>query len=409
MIKVKWAQLSLATLAVTMFAATTACSSSTAGSSPSTSSSVSSTSSSSTTRSVSSNTGGGTVGSVTGGSTAANDTVAAAKAVIAPYVGHPGPFPVSEKLAKVPTGATVAFMDCGLPYCALYWSLLQTPAKMLGINLDRINAGETAVGINTAFDSVVAKKPAGVIVMANQMQLWAKQLKQLQQLHIPVVTQGVTDAEKYGIVSPQGGVNQDAAVARLEANYIPAEMNAQANVVYYEVPELSFTLATGADFTADLKTACPKCSVRIAQIPASTIGKTSNNNIVSDLQAHTDTNLAVFSDPDLSVGLPTALKTAGIKVQTLNTGPGPTSLQQIKDGGETVGLGSDTSVASWTLLDEVARQIVGQPVTGSQAQGVQVFQFLTQKDITFDPSKGWSGYPDFAKRFATLWGVPVPS
>ena len=28
---------------------------------------------------------------------------------------------------------------------------------------------------------------------------------------------------------------------------------------------------------------------------------------------------------------------------------------------------------------------------------------LEQADMTFDPSHGWSGYPDFAKRFATLW------
>jgi hypothetical protein len=25
--------------------------------------------------------------------------------------------------------------------------------------------------------------------------------------------------------------------------------------------------------------------------------------------------------------------------------------------------------------------------------------------MKFDPSKGWTGYPDFAQRFAKLWGV----
>jgi hypothetical protein len=25
--------------------------------------------------------------------------------------------------------------------------------------------------------------------------------------------------------------------------------------------------------------------------------------------------------------------------------------------------------------------------------------------VTFDPSHGWTGYPDFPQRFAKLWGV----
>ena len=110
-------------------------------------------------------------------------------------------------------------------------------------------------------------------------------------------------------------------------------------------------------------------------------------------------------DPDLTNGLPTALKTAGLKVQTLNTGSGPVGLQRLKDGAETVGLGTDTSVVAWTLLDEAVREIVKQ--TADEGEGVQVFQFLTQKDINFDPSKGWTAYPDFSQRFAELWGVPV--
>lgn len=385
----KWSRLVLGALAIASLSIATACSSSGGGKGSST---------------VAGTTAASAPASGSGGG---DSTVATAMAVVAPYIGHPGPFSVTEKLARVPTGSTVAFMDCGLPYCAFYYGLLQQPAKMLGIHLDRINSGESATSINTAFDSVVATKPDAVIVMANQIQLWSRQLKELQQAHIPVVTQGVTDAEKYGIVSPQGGVNQDAALAKLEANYIPAVMNPKATVVYYEVPELSFTLETGSNFVTDLRSVCPGCSVRVAQIPASTIGKTSTNNIVSDLQAHTTTNLAVFSDPDLGTGLPNALKTAGLTVQTLNTGPSPANLQQIKDGGETAGLGTDNSVAAWTLLDETAREIVGQNITGGEAEGVQVFQFLTQKDITFDPNNGWTGYPDFAARFATLWGVPV--
>ena len=60
---------------------------------------------------------------------------------------------------------------------------------------------------------------------------------------------------------------------------------------------------------------------------------------------------------------------------------------------------------AWTQVDQAAREITGQKVTGAEAEGLGVIQFLKPEDITFDPSKGWVGYPEFAERFAKLWGV----
>ena len=59
----------------------------------------------------------------------------------------------------------------------------------------------------------------------------------------------------------------------------------------------------------------------------------------------------------------------------------------------------------WTIVDQTAREMTGQPLAGNEAKGLGVVQFLTQKDITFNPTKGWTGYPDFPQRFAKLWGV----
>jgi len=116
-------------------------------------------------------------------------------------------------------------------------------------------------------------------------------------------------------------------------------------------------------------------------------------------------NIAVFGSNEAAAGLPAALQSAGIEIETLGFAPGPTELQYLNEGKQTVGLGLDLPVLSWTLLDQAAREIVGREVTGREAGGIPVEQFLTQEDITFDPSKGWTGYPDFAERFAKLWGA----
>lgn len=87
----------------------------------------------------------------------------------------------------------------------------------------------------------------------------------------------------------------------------------------------------------------------------------------------------------------------------MGASPGPTNLQCVKEGKETAALAVDLPALAWTVLDVALRQVAGLDITGLEAEGIADYQFLTQPDITFDPSKGWTGYPDFAERFAKLW------
>ena len=330
---------------------------------------------------------------------------AAAAATVKPFIGKPSAFPVTEALKELPTGAKVAYMDCGQPICALFWELLVPAAKTMGVEVERIKAGPAANTASTGFDSVIAKKPDAVIVTAINIELWSKQLKELQEDGIPVVTSGVTGTEPYGIKSPQAAEAQSSLAGSLMANYVVAEMDPKANVVVYEVPELPFAGILDEKFTAELESICPECSVRTAQVGAAEIGSTAASTVVSDLQANPETTLAVFTTDEVEYGLPAALKAAGIEVETLGYASGPENLQYLKEGKETAALPVDLPVLVWTWLDQAAREMAGQKLTGPEAEGITDMQFLTPKDITFDPSKGWTGYPEFAERFAKLWGV----
>jgi ribose transport system substrate-binding protein len=330
---------------------------------------------------------------------------AAAEKVVAPYIGQPSPFPVTEKLKEVPKGGTVAFMDCGSPICALLYELLTPAAKTMGVKLDRIKAGSSASTVNSAFDTVVSQKPDAVLVTAINIELWAKQAEELKEDGIPVVTTGIIGTEPYGIEAPQTAEAASELGGELMANYTVAHMNPEANAVIYEVPELPFSKIIVEKYSEELEAICPKCSVRTAQIGIEEIGNTAPNTVVSDLQSNPDTNVAVFTSGDIATGLPTALKSAGLEVEELSYSPNPTVLQYMKEGKSTAGLGFDLPVLVWTLMDQAAREIVGQKLTGPESEGIPVYQFLTQEDITFDPAKGWSGYPDFVERFEKLWGV----
>lgn len=331
---------------------------------------------------------------------------AEAKEVVAPYIGQPSPFPVTEKLKSVPKGEEIDYVDCGTPICALFWEILEGAGQTMGVKLERVKAGSAANTVTAAFDTVIQKEPAAVIVGSITMELWSKQLKELQEKEIPVVTTGISDAEEFGVESPQASNANSERSGDLMAAYVVAEMaGEEANVVFYETPELSFTTILGESFQAEMENLCPECSVRIAQVGVAELGNTAPNTVVSDLQANPDTNVAVFGTAEIEAGLPTALKSAGIEVETLGSSPGPAELQYLKEGKSTAVLGFDLPVLTWTLLDQAAREIAGQELTGPEAEGLGVLQFLTKEDVQYDVSKGWSGYPEFAEKFAELWGV----
>jgi ribose transport system substrate-binding protein len=332
-------------------------------------------------------------------------SVAAAQKIIAPYVGQPGPFPVTEKLKEVPAGTKIAYMDCGAPICALFWELLEGASKTMGVKMIRIKAGSAANTVNAAFDTVVADKPDAVISSSINIELWKNQLKELQAAGIPVVTLGITGTEPYGIKAPQAAEASSELEGKLMGAYVAAEMGAESNVVFYEVPEFTFTKIVGEAFNQELENLCSGCSTRTVQLPLATLGNTAPNTIVSDLQQNPETTVAAFGTDEELYGLPDALKAAGINVKTIAQPGSPEDLQYLKEGKTTATLGFDLPVMLWTSLDQAVREMIGQELTGPESEGIIDVQFLTQKDITFDPSKGWTGYPNFAEMFAKLWGV----
>lgn len=333
--------------------------------------------------------------------------MAAVKQELAPYIGQPSPFPVTEKLKEIPKGATVDYVDCGSPICALYYELMTPAAAELEIKLNRIKAGTAANTVAAAFDTVLAQKPDAVIVGSIELPLWAQPLKELQEAEIPVVTSGITNIEEAGVVSPQLSNHASEVAGKLLADYAVTEMGGgdKTDAVFYETPELSFTTVAAEAFNQQFEAICPGCPVRTAKIGVEEFGSTAPNTVVSDLQAHPDTTLAVFGAASGIEGLPAAMQAAGIEIETLGYAPAPAELQYLKEGKQTAALGYDTPVAALNLIDMAVRQIVGQKLAGPQAEGLPVNQFLVQSDITFDPSHGWTGYPDFEERFAKLWGV----
>lgn len=343
-----------------------------------------------------------------GGATAGTVDIAAAKAAIAPYVGQPSAFPVNEPFSQsVKKGMKFVYLQADTPVAALSGALLEPAIETLGATMTVVKAGSTATSSQAAASSALALKPDAVLLTGIEPAVFGGALKKLSDAGIVVVSISISeDVKPFGITFNFMGANVNVLRGQLLADWVIVNKGADADVVFYGVPELAFSQGMETAFGKEMKAKCSSCTVRVAQIGLATVGTTAPNTIVNDLQSHPQTNVAVFASAEAAAGLPPAMKVAGISgVDTLGFAPTPGILQQIKDGGITAGLAVDFPVSMWASVDAAARLVAGDEPTASQVAGDVPMQFLEKDDITFDPSKGWTGYPDFAQRFTTLWAT----
>jgi ribose transport system substrate-binding protein len=319
------------------------------------------------------------------------------------YTGAPSQFPVTSPLQKSAAGKRVAYMDCGTPICALFYSLIEAPAAQLGIKVTRIDAGQAADTVSTAFDTVAAGGYDGVFVPGITPTLWQKGLDELSKAGIPVVTTGMTGGDATKIALRQMSEVAVTRAADALAGYVVSKHGADVNIVVYETPELNFTTLLAQRFNETLGKLCTGCKSRVVDIPAATLGNTATTIVTDDLQAHPETATALFGVGEQANGLAAALKTAGIQRELISFSPTPDTLQQTLGGDVSAVLGLDLVVISWTTMDSLAKLMTGQQIDTFVHDDNPVMQFLTAKDLPSDVSQGWTGYPDFAQRFAALW------
>ena len=119
------------------------------------------------------------------------------------YVGHPSTFPTDQPLKQLPpAGSEVAYIDAGTVTAALQWGLLEQAAKTMGVTPVRVVAGSSASTVSAAMDSVVSRKPAGVVIVGLDPEEYAPQLKELRADGIPVVASAIEDGGKYDLSGP---------------------------------------------------------------------------------------------------------------------------------------------------------------------------------------------------------------
>ncbi|MFJ6651403.1 sugar ABC transporter substrate-binding protein [Microbacterium sp. NPDC091313] len=349
--------------------------------------------------------GGGSTGSDGSASGGSVDT-AKIDEILKPYTTTPDAFPITDALEKKPENATIAYLQCATPYCAIFADLLAPAAEKLGVNFTVTKADASASSIQRAAETILAQKPSALVVGAIDPSIIKNELAEFDAAGIPVLANGLIDAADYGIDVAFNDSPADTIYGQVLAAWAVKERGADTNVVFYNIPELTFSPIIRDAFVSTVGELCPSCTVRTKDISVTSIGSTAPQEVVSDLQANPDTNAAVFASEEAATGLPAALKVAGLDSQVLVNGFGatPAQLQEIADGDLAGSVAVDVPIMMWMVVDAAARLITGQELAPIEKSGIPPAALVAAGDLEGkDISNGYSVYPDYQDEFAKLW------
>jgi ABC-type sugar transport system substrate-binding protein len=345
-------------------------------------------------------------GGSTGGSsgTSAGGGVDAAKAFVAKYSVRPTQIPVTQKVGKpIPKGKTVYFISCGTPECSQEAAIIKQGTDALGWTLNTINTSGTPESQKSAFQQAAQAKPAGVIYTAIDESVFQSEIPQIHSgggilaaccITDPISSNGID----YGVEIP----TQTGFVGQLQAAFVAADSNGKAKTAFINIPSIPILTFAKDNYDKSLPNYCSSCSADTLDVPISALGKDVPQRVVSYLRAHPDVNYIALSTDSLAVGLPAAMKAAGLtKVKIVGQGATATNLQYLRSGQQTVSVAFPFYESMFMMLDAVVRHAAGAPIIPSTTPP----QWLLTQDNAPNTDQIFPIVTNCVDQFKALWGL----
>ncbi len=307
----------------------------------------------------------------------------------------------------IPKGKNIAFIQCGVPACETEAQLLKNATDLLGWNLNSIDAGATPEEIKAAYQQAINEKPDAVLGSGFTRALYEPELKKLNELDIPVVQAFVGDETGNGLTGVIGGPKASEIEGIGMANFILSHADSKeltVGQVYVNGFETTVNVANALKDQVEQE--CPDCSTEDLVVPVTSIGSDLPQRVASFFTSHPEIEWASIAYSDLFVGLPTALKGAGVEdanLVTLNLNP---AIAPYMEKGEYLQLGFDVSFpeAYWREIDLLARLFTGQPYDENLDDSTLPYWAITAETLP-STTEEFPAVVDYEEQYKKLWGL----
>lgn len=343
--------------------------------------------------------------SASGSDTGATVDLEAAGEFLEPFQQPPAEFPMTEPLETAPPPDTeVVFLQAATSTSAKQNASLKAAADAMGWEYSAIEVGGTSDSINSAVNSVVEMKPDVVLNVSIDPVMFTSQLEALREAGVKVISGGIVNGGDFGFETVMAATDDVVQTGKIMAAQALVDGGGDVTrLVYYKTPELAFTSEMQRGVEEGVEEFCDGCELRIVDIPITDVGSTSQNTIVSDLQANPETQAATASFAEIYLGLTAALDVAGIDIYTISQAPVESTFEEIQAGDQDASVAWDLDMMMWSMMDQAARELIGQELTPYQQEELLTKVVITEENLPEDFSEGFGAFPDDREKFAELW------
>jgi ABC-type sugar transport system substrate-binding protein len=388
-----------ALLAVAAALSLAACSSSSSGTSSSGASSPAASSSGTTSASAAATSGSGL-------SAADQAGLAKAEALVTAQSVRPTSITDTTKVTKaIPKGLTIDFIPCGSPECTLEGNIVKQAAALVGWNTVILPNDGSATGDKNAFTQAVRNKAAAILYTAIPASVFASLLPQIKADGIFISTCCVTDA-----VGPTTGIGylidgpaQVGPVGGTQAAWVAANSKDTADSVFVNIPAFAILATQATYFKTAMASYCPTCKTSEIDIALANLAS-APTTIVSYLRANPDVHYVVASTDGVTIGLPAALKAAGITdVQIVGQGATPTNIQYLHSGDQSADVAFPYYEVMYAMVNAAIQDKAGMTVAPSVAPPSWL---LTPQNAPNTTAAVFPVVTTYQSQYQALWANP---
>ena len=347
---------------------------------------------------------GSSSSSSSGLSSADQAGLAKAEALVASQTQRPTTITDTTKVTKpIPKGLTIDFIPCGSPECTLEGNIVKQAATSVGWNTVILSNDGTPQGDKAAFTQAVRNKAAAVLYTAIPASTFSSLLPQLKANGTFISTCCVTDA-----VGPSTGIGyaidipaQVGPVGGSQAAWVAANSKDTADSVFVNIPAFAILASQATDYKSGMATYCPTCKVDEIDVALANLS-TAPSTIVSYLRAHPSVDYVVASTDAITIGLPAAIKAAGLNnVKIVGQGATPTNIQYLHSGQEAADVAFPYYEVMYAMVNAAIQDKAGMTVAASVAPPAWL---LTPQNAPNTTAQVFPVVSTYQSQYQALWG-----
>lgn len=336
------------------------------------------------------------------------------KATIATHLKRPTSVGITQPVTAIPKDKTLFYVYSNTPVAADTAKSAEKAATALGWKFKSSAVKATPEGFQKGFDDALRDKDTDAIIStAVPSQVVASRVQQAAKRDIPVAVLSADRASGDNFLAI-GGPTAYEGNGKIQADYILSQSKGEANVLI-AVPGALPTLNLTKDaFLAEWKAKCPTCKKpAVYDAPVTSLGTTFPALLTAYLQAHRNIDWVVLGFNDMVIGVPGALKAAGLNnIKATTLAQGAQSNPQLGGGFLEAEVGVPVLEYPWVAIDGVIRYLNKESLAPNQAflaSADDPTHWIITKDgmeaAGLDPKESWPLNPNFEAEFTRLWGL----